>query len=138
MSQPLQEFMIPLAQIAIEGDWGTIIMPYICEEGFVSEEELEMFDRAIWFKIDSDRKEELGLNQTHEGQDSVEAYEVRLQCPTIDDLRAVKRQLRRIFIAYRGDEYSWINIPAAVFEKEDGRWKQMLAVTANLAGKYFG
>ena len=62
-----------------------------------------------------------------------------MHCPTLEDLRAVKQQLRRIFIKNQnGDEYGWIHMPATAFKKELGRWKQLVVVTASLAGKYFG
>ncbi len=139
MSQPAQEWQIPLAEIAANGDWKDTTMPYICEEDMVTEDEMEMFNRIIHFRIDSDRKDELGLERVKEGKNSVETYELLLHTPTIEDLRAVNRRLRLIFIGHDLSEYSWISIPAAVFKKDQqGRWKQLLAVTAELVGKYFG
>ena len=139
MTQAEQEWQIPLAEIARNGDWKDVTMPYICEEDMVTEDEMEMFDRIIHFRIDSDRKGELGIDRVKEGKASVEVYELLLHTPTIDDLRAVIRRLRLIFIAHDLSEYSWIGIPAAVFKKDpQGRWKQLLAVTAELVGKYFG
>ena len=51
-SQPVQEFMIPLSRIARNGDWADVVMPYICEEDMITEEEMEMFDRIIHLRID--------------------------------------------------------------------------------------
>lgn len=138
MSQVKQDFMIPLAEIARDGNWETVMPPYMCEEDMITEDEMDMFDRLLHFKIDSDRKEELGLNRTKEGSGSVEAYELVLHCPTLADIRAVKKQLRNIFIQHDGSIYGWISMPVTAFRKEYGRWGQLIAVTANLAGKYFG